>query len=53
MLLLVLLLLLLLLLQAIVKSLKDAELPLNSSTLWTQHITPSRPPGGSSSSAAA
>lgn len=33
------------LLQAIVKSLKEADLPLNSSALWTQHLTPSRPPG--------
>jgi hypothetical protein len=29
-----------------VKSIKDSDLPLNSSSLWTQHITPSRPPGG-------
>jgi hypothetical protein len=32
-------------LQAIVKSIKDDALPLNSSALWTHHITPSRPPG--------
>jgi hypothetical protein len=35
-------------LQAIVKSIKDDALPLNSSALWTHHIAPSRPPGGSS-----
>ncbi|KAF6250354.1 hypothetical protein COO60DRAFT_1576296 [Scenedesmus sp. NREL 46B-D3] len=33
------------LLQAIVKSLKDGDLPLSSSALWGHHITPSRPPG--------
>lgn len=33
------------LLQALSKSVKDSDLPLNSSALWAQHVTPSRPPG--------
>ncbi|KAF8056147.1 Eif2d [Scenedesmus sp. PABB004] len=33
------------LLQALAKSVKDGDLPLPSAGLWSQHITPSRPPG--------
>lgn len=33
------------LLQALLKSIKDTDLPLNSSSLWSQHITPCRPVG--------
>ena len=33
------------LLQALLKSVKDADLPLNSTTLWGQHIKPCRPGG--------
>jgi translation initiation factor 2D len=31
------------LLQALLKSVKDADLPLSSTTLWSQHIKPCRP----------
>ncbi|GIM15473.1 hypothetical protein Vretimale_18249 [Volvox reticuliferus] len=33
------------LLQALHKSVKDADLPLNSSVLWNQHVLPARPAG--------
>jgi translation initiation factor 2D len=33
------------LLQALLKSVKDADLPLSSSSLWSQHIKPCRPLG--------
>jgi translation initiation factor 2D len=33
------------LLQALIKSVKEGDVPLNSSTLWSQHVLPSRPVG--------
>lgn len=33
------------LLQALHKSIKDDELPLNPAVLWNKHMVPCRPPG--------